>query len=263
MFFAFFGVPSEDADLIERLVQELMLIARERNVSDIRGPINIPHVIFGWGFAEEGSSQELFAAADYTNPEYITHFTNAGFCIMHRILRFKVPTQPIPLEPTWEIKWGDVSEEGRQEWKETFIDMQIHLFPKTTQVTPNVIPFFDCCMDFIQEWGSGRLIIWARDTINGVRIPIGLGFATPNCYDMNEETGKCKSILMFGGVIEPEYQQKGVLKQMLIMISNWNTEDGVTYGEMPIGDDNPGSIHMAKSYGGKQNRSHVILQMKL
>ena len=264
MYFAFFGIPSEDPGLVQYLIQELIEIGREFQMKQIIGPINFPHIIFGWGFAEEGSSQELFAAADYTNPRYISYFERAGFSIMHRILRFKVPTQPIPLpNPDWNITYGDVSRKGRTDWKDHFIDMQMRLFPRTTQVTPNIIPFFDGCMDFIQEFSSGRMIIWGFDPGKKDRVPIGLGFATPNCYDMNQETGRCQSMLMFGGVIEPEYQRRGVLKHMLIMISNWNVEDGVTHGEMPIGEDNPGSIHMAKSYGGTQNRSHVIMNLKL
>ena len=67
----------------------------------------------------------------------------------------------------------------------------------------------------------------------------------------------------FGGVIEPEYQRKGVLKHILIMISNWNVGDGVTHREIPKGEDNPASIYMAKSYGGTQNRSHMVMNLKL
>ncbi len=216
-------------------------------------------MIYGWGFAEEGSSQEPFVAADYTNPEYITHFQNAGFEIEHRILRFDVPLYPLKFTPTWDIRFCDLSEEGRHKWKEDFIDMQLRLFPASTQVTPNVIPFFDDCVDFITEFGPDNLIVFTYDQNR----PIGVGWGTPNCFDMNEKTGVCKSILLFGGSIEPEYQRKGVLKQMIGLFAYLNAENGITHGEMPIGEDNPGSIYMAKSYGGKQNRSHVIMELKM
>ena len=90
-----------------------------------------------------------------------------------------------------------------------------------------------------------------------------MGWGTPNCFDMNEVTGMCKFILLFGGAIEKEYQRKGVLKQMIGLFATWNAQNGITHGEMPIGEDNLGSIHMAKSYGRTQNRSHVIMQLEL
>ena len=70
MYFAYFGVPSESPELIDRLIEELVNIGKEHEVEDIRGPINFPHVIYGWGFAEEGSSQEPFVAAPYQNPAF-------------------------------------------------------------------------------------------------------------------------------------------------------------------------------------------------
>ncbi len=265
MYFAFFGVPSEEPELIDRIIEELVSIARENAVTYIKGPINFPHVIYGWGFSEKKSSKKIFAAAPYTNPDYITHFEQAGFYIDHRILRFRVPMLPIPYEKPAVVESVDFSK--REEWKDTFIDFQLRLFPKSTQVTPNIIPFFDDCLDFIEDFGYGNMILFAYDEDK----PIGLGWATPNPFDLytgseNKEKGrynKCRSVLLFGGAIEPEYQKRGILKQIIYQWVDIHSKAGLTHGEMPIGEDNAGSIKMAKSYCGRPKRSHVVMKLEL
>ncbi len=53
LFFGCFRVYDHDAEKIEFLANSLLKYAKENGYNSIRGPINIPTVIFGWGFMVE------------------------------------------------------------------------------------------------------------------------------------------------------------------------------------------------------------------
>ena len=51
----------------------------------IKGPVNIPAIIFGYGFMEEGSLDNLFIAKPVNPPVYQNCFLEKGFIISNKI----------------------------------------------------------------------------------------------------------------------------------------------------------------------------------
>jgi hypothetical protein len=257
LYFAFFHVQDDESEAINFLIDELISIASERKCKSIRGPINLPPIIYGYGFAEAGSDPSVFATAPFNSSIYIECFKQRNFTIWHRVLHFRVPLFPVPHSNKWDIEYVDFSDP--ESWKDDFIDIQMKVFPPSAQVTPNRAPAFNDYMEFIREFGYEQMVAFARNDEGKV---IGTGWGTPDPFNLNQK-GKCKNMVLFGGAILPEYQKQGVLKEMIFDFVDKVSRTGITWGEMPIADDNIGSITMAKSYGGKQNRSHVIMEMKL
>ena len=256
MYFAFFSAKNDDVEMINKLMNEIQRIAKEKKCKSILGPVNLPPIIYGYGFAEAGSEPTIFASAPHNNPIYIELFKQRNYTIWHRVLHFRIPLSPIKLENKWDVHAVDFSKPD--EWKKDFVEIQVKTFPPSAQITPNRLPAFNDYMEFIQEFGYEEGVLLAHHEGKA----IGAGWATPNPFDLNEK-GKCQTLLLFGGAVLPEYQRLGVLKEIVFGFYNSISHIGHTFGEMPIADDNVGSCKMAVSYGGKQVRSHVIMELKL
>jgi hypothetical protein len=256
LYFAFFQTKNDDVKIISELIDQIIAIAKDHKCTAIRGPINLPPIIYGYGFAEEDSDEDVFATAPFSSPVYIEIFEQRKFSVWHRVLHFRVPLMPISLQKKWDV--GPVDFSHPETWKKEFIEIQMKVFPPSAQVTPNRAPAFNDYMEFIQEFGYQEMVAFARD--NGK--VIGTGWGTPDPFNLTAK-GKCKNIVLFGGAILPEYQKQGVLKEMIFDFADKVAKTGIRWGEMPIADDNIGSITMAKSYGGRQTRSHVIMGIDL
>ena len=81
LYFGYFGVINHNKKYIVFLLGELLKYARENNFKYIRGPINIPTVIYGWGFMQEGSIESLFVGKPTNPPIYQKLFFENGFNI--------------------------------------------------------------------------------------------------------------------------------------------------------------------------------------
>jgi len=81
LFFGYFGVYDHDKKKIEFLVDALIEYAKQNKYKNVRGPINIPTVIYGWGFMVEGSNKDLFIGCPINPPVYQNVFINKGFYI--------------------------------------------------------------------------------------------------------------------------------------------------------------------------------------
>ena len=57
LYFGFFNVYDHDAVKIQILIEELIRYAEDNDFRKIRGPINVPTMIFGWGFIMIGENQ--------------------------------------------------------------------------------------------------------------------------------------------------------------------------------------------------------------
>ena len=97
MFFGFFGSYDHDKTKILFLVEKLIEYAKNNKYKYIRGPVNIPAVIFGWGFMEKGSNKSLFICCPVNPPIYQQVFLEKGFYIKFKEDRYDVIT--IKLNP--------------------------------------------------------------------------------------------------------------------------------------------------------------------
>ncbi|MHA1339975.1 MAG: hypothetical protein ACTSRZ_07275 [Promethearchaeota archaeon] len=257
MFFGLFKAQNDSDDIIKLMISKINDIAQKENCTKIRGPINVPPHIYGWGFSEEGSDPSIAAATPFTNPKYIKLFIEKGFELWHRLLWIRTPIKKIPYKKIWDIRNPDLDQ---TDWILPFLEIQAKNFPESARLTPKrsievIIPG----LKFIKKYGGKEFIylVYHEGKM------IGTGYATPNPFDLNEQ-GKCKSVLLYGGAVVPEFQRKGIMMQIFGEFFENCVKRNIFLGECVVGDDNLASkTLLEKQLGGKVTRSYQILQKNL
>lgn len=256
MYFGFFAVNNSEPNLIKHLVDLIINIARERNCSSIKGPINLPQIIYGYGFPRVDSSKKVAAGTPYSDPVYLETFRDMGFSTWHEIRWYHVPIVKTPMKKIWPAKVADFE---KLDWMEPFIDIQARCFPPSAKLTPGrTMNAYKMNLDLVRKYGHPDFIEMSYD---GDRL-IGTGYVTPNVFDLND-AGKCKSIILMGAAVEPEYRRKKVVSSMLLPFFNKCKDWGMTHAEYLVGADNEGSIAAAKAFGGNLIRTYEILEIDI
>ncbi|MCP4762739.1 MAG: hypothetical protein GY870_13250 [archaeon] len=258
LYFGFFAIKNDIRSNCYFLIEELKNLASQRNCHIIRGPMNIPTTIYGWGFSEKDNDPTPFAMAPYNNPVYIDYFKEAGFYVWHRLLRLKIKLMKMPFRKKHDIWEPDFND--RDSWLPIFTDLQKRLYPPSSCLTPNRNDdTMNYMVDLIQDFGNEFLINFAN---NDEGKTIGLGYALPNVFDIDENS-QCCSLVFYGGVIEKEYRKKGIITNMMMGFQRKSWANGITNGEWPIGDDNKGALKAGQSIGGKVTRSFSIMEIEI
>jgi hypothetical protein len=252
LYFAFIYAKEENFKNTESLIEEIKKQAKNLFCESIFGPVNLPPYIFGFGFSDLIRDDSIFAMAPITNPKYIEYFKKCGFEVKQGINHYKIPMAPIPYEKKWDVRSADLNKP--QEWRDRFLELQMKVFPQSIQITPNRAKSFPDMIEFIHEF-SFNAIKFAY--IDGEII--GLGWASPNPYDLGDN-GKSKSLVLFGGAVEPEYQAKGILTQIFYQWIDENRQLGVTHGESCVSEDNIAGTKLMEHWLGKPTRHHVMMQ---
>ncbi len=113
LFFGFFGVYDHSPDRISSLMDALIQYGDDNGYKTIRGPINIPTYIFGWGFMVEGSRKNVFIGSPINPPIYQDVFIRSGFEILFQEDRYdmaamKMDPHTLPKLIDLGINNGDV-----------------------------------------------------------------------------------------------------------------------------------------------------------
>ncbi|MHA1373689.1 MAG: hypothetical protein ACTSR7_05295, partial [Promethearchaeota archaeon] len=87
--FGYFGVISNSNDKISILIDRLIEYTQENNFKGIRGPVNIPAIIFGYGFMVDGSKTNLFIGRAIDPPNYLNLFYKSGFKKVNKIVTWE------------------------------------------------------------------------------------------------------------------------------------------------------------------------------
>ncbi|MHA1110373.1 MAG: GNAT family N-acetyltransferase, partial [Promethearchaeota archaeon] len=249
LYFAFFYAKDDSFQYTQFLLEQIKNHAENLNCDFIFGPANLPPYIFGFGFSDNITDKSPFAMAPTTNPVYIDHFQKCGFSIKQGISTYKIPMAPITYEKKWDVRSADFSK--ADEWKQPFLELQQKLYPVTIQITPNRAESFYDVIEFIDEFAYDTIISFA---FVDEKI-IGLGWACANPFDLGEN-GKSKSLVLFGGAVEPQYQSQGVVTQILFQWIDTHWKLGVAHGESCISDENTAARKLMERWAGKPTRHH-------
>jgi RimJ/RimL family protein N-acetyltransferase len=256
LYFAFFYAKDDSLENTFLLIDEIKKRVKKLNCDKIFGPVNLPPYIFGFGFSDIITDDSPFAMAPITNPVYVNHFCEYGFSIKQGISTYKIPMSPIPYEKKWDVRSADFSR--KNEWKQPFLELQQRLYPVNIQITPNRAESFEDVIEFIEEFAYNTIISFAyvNEKI------IGLGWASANPFDLGEN-GKSKSLVLFGGAVEPEYQKQGIVTSILFHWIDIHAKMGLTHGESTISDENVAARKLMEKWAGKPTRHHVLMQFEM
>ncbi|MFW9822044.1 MAG: hypothetical protein ACFFE4_03870 [Candidatus Thorarchaeota archaeon] len=273
LFFGFFGVYDHCREKIEFLTEELIEYAKNHGYQKIRGPINIPTVIYGWGFMVEGSSKELFVGCPWNPPIYQEVFAAKGFYVLFEEDRYRMVG--LKFNP-YKLKRRDGSlydfsdyeivnpgPKGMLECKEDFIRLHKEYMPPSAKITPKIANNFKNLVDFIFSYGN-RYMMWMV-YYKPTREAIACGYVIPNPFSKSKKgkwKGMWNSVSFHDWVVHPDHRRAGIAMLMygytatLLMPPKGSGE----WGSYPVGADNIANAKMAQKMQGKKNRTHLILQ---
>jgi hypothetical protein len=267
LFFGFFGVYDHDRYKIDLMVKNLISFANENDFLMIRGPINIPAVIFGFGFMEEGSCKEPYVGCPINPPLYQEIFYKNGFFKKYvedtyRMAAFKFDPRKLKRYDFSEYEVRFPGKEGLDDVIENMIDLHSEVMPDysniTTNTAKNVQTHFDYIFDFGEEW-----MVWTLYHKPTGKM-VGCGHAAPNPLS-TDKRGRYDTARFLHWVLHPDHQKKGLAIFMygetsLKTFKN-TSRTKIKYGTGPFGVDNKANIGFAKNITmGKRTRRHIIIE---
>lgn len=283
LFFGFFGVYDHDSEKIEYLLDKLIEYAKTHNYKKIRGPINIPTVIFGWGFMVEGSKKDLFICSPVNPPIYQDVFFKKGFKVLFQENRYKVPA--LKMNPhkdkkliSMGINTGDYKnnpfdtgdypyEYINPEKEEAFkiigeiAELYAKYMPPSAQITPQKLHNAENIINFINEFGAEWMMITVRYKKNNQLV--ANAYAIPNVFHKNKK-GELDSMSFHSWVVHPDHRRNYLSMLMygltMLQAMDRKTPHYIKEGSWPVGSENIANANAARKMGGKKDRSHLILE---
>lgn len=258
---------NHNAYKISYLIDEIIKYAKENNFRFIRGPINIPVIIFGFGFMKEGSSESLFIGKPVNPPIYQEIFLSKRFYV-----KFEENTwvgSPLLRFNPWKIKKYDFKDyeyfnpkdfDDFMKYKYDFLKIHAKNLPLSSRITPNIENLFENYGKFIFKYGYNFMVFLVKYRTTGKIVACGAYLPNPFRKD---NKGNYDSCVVYTWAVEPEHRRKGLVLLMYGATSLLLWKKKIKYGAGPIGSDNKNNIEVAKRLAGKIDRTHLILEYKV
>lgn len=267
LYFGYVGVKEHNKKIIKYLIDELIKYAREHNFNLIKGPINIPAPIYGFGFMKKGSLDDLFAGKPVNPPIYQNLFLKAGFYVLYEEYTYEGPY--LRINP-WRLKnynFSDYEYFSPSNWQELMdlkndiLKINAENFPDSSKITPKIEKLFDNYADFIVTYGGYYMFFFLRYKPTGKIIACGANL--PNPFRKNEK-GIHDSFAAYSYAIEKEHRGKSLIVLMVCANSLDAWKNKLRYTSVLLGnvDDKSGGNIMEKMNLAKR-RTHLILQYKI
>ncbi len=265
LFFGFFGILNHSKDKIQFLTNTLIEFAREKEYKLIRGPVNIPIIIFGFGFMEEGSNKQIWIGKPINPPLYQKILLKNGFYVKYvedtylaKLNRFDLEKLQLNFD---EFEYINVNRETLKKYLPRMIELHMNNMPDYSQITPNTPENVKTLFDYIFDHGKSYMV-WVVKYKPTNKI-VATGHMAPNPF-MKDKNGNLNSVSFEHLVVDKEYQGKGIAvfiysKTMELAIDPKG--NGLKFATGSYGKDNKKIISYIKNYmDGKLERRHVILE---
>ncbi|MBA7556529.1 hypothetical protein ES705_49241 [subsurface metagenome] len=164
LFFGYFGIEDHNPGAIGFLMNELIKYGKDNGYAKVRGPINIPTVIYGWGFMKEGCNEKLFVCCPVNPPIYQEIFSNNGFYLKFEEDRYKMMVYRYNphKDPKYDFSdyeyYNPKDKEDLLRLKDEFIRLHHTYMPDSARITPNTAGIFENHANFILDYGANFMI---------------------------------------------------------------------------------------------------------
>ena len=267
LYFGFFRVLHHEKHYIEFLINCIIEYAKKNHFKSIQGPINIPTFIYGWGFMEEGSKENLFIAKPVNPPIYQTLFLQNSFEIKSKLGTWEGELPKISTDNMEEYNSNEYEIYQLKDWKEVnrfkiimLILSAKNLSPKS-QITPKPHILFDNFIDFAKKYGDIFMAQFLR--YKPSREFVGCCLCLPNPLSKNSK-GEFDSIVTYAIVINKEHRGKGLGMQLLKRTYDIAYANNIRYMSAPIELNQIESKTIVKDkFHYSQARTHLILERKV
>lgn len=270
LFFGFFGIYDNNRYKIDLMVKNLINYAKDHGFSTIRGPVNIPAVIFGFGFMEEGSCKEPFVGCPINPPLYLRIFYENGFYEKYiedtyRMAAFKFDPRKIK---RYDFSDYEVRYPGKEKIRnvmDEMIELHSSIMPEYSNITPNTLKNVQTLFDYIFEFGE-EWMVWTL-YYKPTEEMVGCGHAAPNPLS-TDSRGRYDTARFLHWVIREDHRKKGLAVLMYgdtsLKAFKDTSRTKLKYGTGPFGVENEANIGFAKNITmGKRTRRHIIIEKVL
>ena len=263
LYFGYFNVINHEEFKIQFLIERIIEYAKENKFKTIRGPINIPTIIFGWGFMKEGSISNLFPGNPVNPPIYYKLFQDISFKIYNIQHTWE---GYLPRINPWKVKKYDFSDydyfypqdfEELMQLKEIFLKIQSENLQRSARITPSASNVFDSYAEYVFKYGYNFMFFFVKYKLT--QEIVECGSYVPNIFRKNAK-GEYDSCITLTWAVSPKHRRKGLAFLMYGATSLLLWKKGIRYGGGPMSDKNKENAEMAKKVGGMIRRTHLLLE---
>ena len=262
LFFGFFGVCNHDSNRIQKLINTLLNYAKNKKFRYINGPINIPTIIFGFGFKIKGLDKKLCIGKPLNPLIYPQNFMKNGFYPKHIFDSYSFSFRYINLKLInynfSDYEFLNIKVEDLANYIKDILNLHVKNMPKFTQITPNpqknAMIIYYYLLDNAEKYD-----IWIVRHKSSNNI-IGCGYKIPNPFSKNQ-------FYFEQYIIDKSHQEKGLSILMGAKIMEYelkNKKDENVTGIMLIENKNKKMIRYSKKYfKALKDGIYLVLEYKL
>ena len=261
LYFGFFGAINDNKDIIEILLENLILYAKKNNFRSIKGPINIPTIIYGWGFMEKGSSKNFVIHKPVNSPIYNQVFFQKGFLVNFKELSYEGNIHQLPSQFIEKYDFSNYELVHFDNWddfvnlKNEFFQLTARNLPSESIITPDSGSLFNNYMDFIKQYGDLFMIVFIR--YRKTNKYVGCFLCIPNPFS-KDENNFYNSFSLLSTVLDIKHRKKGLGWFAIKDILDNALKHHIRYITTCIGSDAVITREMSLKFGLTLKRTHVI-----
>ena len=267
LYFGFFRIKDHNEKYIRVLLNFVIKYAKEHHFKYIRGPINIPTFIYGWGFMEKGSLKSSFIAKPVNPPIYQEIFLQKGFYVKSKQETWEGSMPLLSDEAIEKYNFKEYEIYQPKDWNEilsyktNILLLSAQSLSSESQVTPNPQDFFENIFRFVKNYGDLYMLNLLRFKPTGKFV--GCLISLPNPLRKNNE-GKFDSFIAYSITINKEHRHKGLSMLLFKDVFEKAYKKQIRYLSAPI-EISSIEIKNAIVNDGRllHTRTHLILEFYL
>lgn len=266
LYFGFFKARNHDKKLIKFLVNFLIEYGRKHNFKCIRGPINIPTFIYGWGFMQKGSLETIFIAKPVNHYIYQEIFMQKGFFVKSQQGTWEGTIPVFSEKEMQNFDFTDYETYQPKDWNEVknfkglVLSLSAQNLTQESQITPNPVKLFDNFVNFVKCYGDLYMLTLLKYKPSGKYI--GCYISLPNPLRRNDN-GLPDSFILYSISIENEHRGKGLSLLFYKEALDKASKKNMNYCSAPIEINRKRVITVSERKGLKHTRTHLILERKV
>lgn len=266
LYFGYFSVINHNDLKIKLLIERMIHYAKENHFKILRGPINIPTVIYGWGFMGQGSLENLFVGRPVNPAIYQELFLKNGFSIIVKEISWEgsIPKFDPQKLTAYDFNvyefFNPKNLNELMELKSVFQELHYKFLPSNSIITPRIADLFNNYAEYVFKYGGSHMFFFIRHKPSGKIVACGSNLPNPFQKDIN---GNYDSFVAYTIAIEPEHRKKGLA--LFATGTNFSKmlEKNMRYISGPADSEHEISTHIAKKLGLINQRIHLILELQL
>ena len=265
LYFGFLNIINHDVNKIQYVIRKLVKYAKNNKFKSIKGPINIPTILFGWGFMEKGSIENLFLAKPINPSIYQEIFIKNGFYIASKQYSYEGKIPEILDEELDKYEFNDYQLIFLKNLKDinhqnTFKKLIIENLSNKSVITPANIYLFNNYLTFAHKYAKPALFVFIKYKITNEII--GCLACLNNPFRKNQN-GLYDSFTIFIDVINKKHRGKGLNFLIHKKIFDKAINNGMKYLSSLTESNRNVFIGIMEKFNLRRKRIHNILEYEL